>query len=37
MDLTIVLLRSGFLQLAAFGAGGWSLDAPRSTVALHRS
>src|SRR6516225_12448183 len=31
-----VAIAGGFLQLAAFGAGGWSLDARRSTVALHR-
>jgi len=32
-----VAIAGGFLQLAAFGAGGWSLDAQRSTVALHRA
>jgi putative oxidoreductase len=32
-----VAMAGGFLQLAAFGAGGWSLDAWRSTVALHRA
>ena len=32
-----VAMAGGFLQLAAFGAGGWSLDARRSTVALYRS
>ena len=32
-----VAIAVGFLQLAAFGAGGWSLDAQRSTVALHRA
>jgi putative oxidoreductase len=31
-----VAMAGGFFQLAAFGAGGWSLDARRSTVALHR-
>ena len=32
-----VAMAGGFLQLGAFGAGGWSLDARRSTVALHRT
>ena len=32
-----VAMAGGFLQLGAFGAGGWSLDAQRSTVALHRA
>jgi putative oxidoreductase len=32
-----VAIAGGFLQLAAFGAGGWSLDAQCSTVALHRA
>jgi putative oxidoreductase len=32
-----VAMAGGFIQLAAFGAGGWSLDARHSTVALHRS
>ena len=35
--LKTVAIAGGFLQLAAFGAGGWSLDAQRSTVALHRA
>jgi hypothetical protein len=32
-----VAMAGGFIQLTAFGAGGWSLDARRSTVALHRN
>jgi putative oxidoreductase len=32
-----VAIAGGFLQLTAFGAGGWCLDAQRSTVALHRA
>ena len=32
-----VAMAGGFLQLAAFGAGGCSLDARRSTVVLHRA
>jgi uncharacterized membrane protein YphA (DoxX/SURF4 family) len=32
-----VAMAGGFLQVAAFRAGGWSLDARRGTVALHRS
>jgi putative oxidoreductase len=29
-----VAMAGGFLQLAAFGAGAWSIDARRSAVAL---
>ena len=32
-----VAMAGGFLQLAAFGAGAFSLDARRSKVALHRA
>jgi putative oxidoreductase len=32
-----VAMAGGFLQLAAFGAGAWSLDARRRTAALHRA
>jgi putative oxidoreductase len=32
-----VAMAGGFLQLAAFGAGAWSLDARRGAVALHRA
>jgi putative oxidoreductase len=32
-----VAMAGGFLQVAAFGAGAWSLDARRSTVALNRA
>ena len=32
-----IAMAGGFLQLVAFGAGAWSLDARRSTIALRRA
>jgi putative oxidoreductase len=32
-----VAMAGGFLQLVAFGAGGWSIDARRTTIASHRA
>jgi putative oxidoreductase len=32
-----VAMAGGFLQLVAFGAGAWSIDARRSAVALRRA